>query len=45
MFVDAKGRELYVQYETWQRVAFVPFWDLPMAQGEGEELALEVDDL
>lgn len=44
-YVDAKGRELYDQYGTWQRgVDFVPFWDLPMGQAEGEELAVEVDD-
>ncbi len=43
-YVDAKGRELYDQYGTWQRVDFVPFWDLPMGQDEGEELAVEVDN-
>jgi len=42
MFVDARGRELYDQYGTWQRVVFVAFWNLPMVQGEGVELAVEV---
>ena len=43
-FVDAKGRELYDQSGVWQRREFVLLWDLPMQQGDGVELAYEVEE-
>lgn len=42
-YIDARGREVFDQYGRWQRVEFVAFWDLPMGQEEGDEIAIEAE--